>query len=177
MHATGTGTRGLSSKAAMQRRAARLTGSQGNQGKKQWRAAAGDTIQQNNIKQKWEANFDNKKHDNGGVSKDQNKLNLKHNESLLFKPIRETSKILEGHLPQTTRGTLREEQQIGTLTPTKKAIRDGRALPRKLLNNGQGKCGVSLVMNEESGSDMEISAESLAEAAMTDVTEATFSAN
>ena len=128
-------------------------------------------IQQHNIKQKRETNFDNKKHDNGGASKDQTKLKLKHNESLLFKPIRATNKILEGHVPQTTRGTQKEEQRIGTSTPTTKAVRDGRALPRELLDNGQGKCDVCPVMDEESGSDMDISAEGSAEAAPTTTTE------
>ena len=55
--------------------------------------------------------------------------------------------------------------------PTPKAVRDGRALPRELLDNGQGKCGVFPVMNEESGCDMEISAEGSAEAATTTPTE------
>ena len=128
-------------------------------------------IQQHNIKQKRETNFDNKKHDNGGASKDQTKLKLKHNEALLFKPIRETNKILEGHVPQTTRGTQKEEQRIGMSIPTPKAVRDGRALPRELLDNGQGKCSVFPVTNEESGSDMEISAEGSAEAATTTPTE------
>ncbi len=57
------------------------------------------------------------------------------------------------------------------LIPTPKAVRDGRALPRELLDNGQGKCNVCPVMNEESGSNMEISAEGLAEAATTTPTE------
>jgi hypothetical protein len=42
-----------------------------------------------------------------------------------------------------------------------------RALPRELLNNGQGKCSVSPVTNKDSGSDMDISTESSAEAART----------
>ena len=91
-------------------------------------------------------------------------INLKHHESLLTKPIREPNKILEGHIPQPTWSTLRTDQRGRTATQAATDIRDGRILPRELLDNGQGKFVESPTTNEDSDSDMDISTEGSAAA-------------
>ena len=71
------------------------------------------------------------------------------------KPSRAPNKIIEGHVPMATSPSPPLVRRgIGTETPTKDKG-DGRVLPRELLDNGQGKCDLTV----DSNSDMDISVE------------------
>jgi len=71
------------------------------------------------------------------------------------KPSRAPNKIIEGHVPMATSPSPPLVRRgIGTETPTKDKG-DGRVLPRELLDNGQGKCELTV----DSNSDMDISVE------------------
>jgi hypothetical protein len=103
----------------MQRRAASLTGGDGKiRGKKIRWAGTGETTVKNNNKLTRETIFENETQDRGGARKNKNKINLKQNESLLTKPIREPNKILEGHVLQPMGSTLQDDRRSGTTTQT-----------------------------------------------------------
>ena len=83
-------------------------------------------------------------------------LNLRAPYTLLnYKPSRAPNKIIEGHVPMATSPSPPLVRRgIGKETPTTDKG-DGRVLPRELLDNGQGKCELTV----DSNSDMDISVE------------------
>ena len=76
------------------------------------------------------------------------------------KPIRGPNKIIEGHVPSAPQAhPLRANRDDGIWTKPK-AQGDGRALPRELIDEGQGKCERSTATATHGDSDMDNSVES-----------------
>ena len=98
---------------------------------------------------------------------DTNTINLKNIELLRLKPTREENKIIVGHIPAQAQTTASAKDKTqGSPRPEKTAV-DGRALPRELLDNGQGKFDSGATTMMSSGdSDMDISVESTPAAAI-----------
>ncbi len=105
------------------------------------------------------------KHDIEGGNNNK-KLKLTKIDLLHSKPIREANKILEGHLPSTTKCTPKVQQRNDKKSHTKGAKGEGRVLLWKLLDNGQGKCDDDSEKDCASRSNMGISVESTTEAAL-----------
>ena len=81
-----------------------------------------------------------------------------------LKPIRGPNKILKGHVPLATKTHPPRVKRDNGKSTTPKTKGNGRALPRELLDNGQGKCKESALMANDGNSDMDISMEGTTEA-------------
>lgn len=149
MHSQGRGAGWIAKQTKARRQAASLTG-------RHWATKAHQTGNGDRGDELRGEIACEKKKEAGEDNKTKN-LKITHVESLHFKPIRESNKILKGHVPSTKTGLPWAQQRNSQTSLARKTKGDMRALPKELLDNGQGKCDEARATNRECRSNMEIS--------------------
>jgi len=94
-----------------------------------------------------------------------NQINITAIDLLNLKPTREHNKIIAGHIPSQAQATAPATATTRHIPEREKRTTDGRALPRELLDNGQGKLDDEKNITLREDSDMDISVESTPAAA------------